>query len=239
MAAEKHHPPVLSAGERTVIEGLPSRRVRYVPARTDVIRQGENPRVVNLIVDGWGCRYKQLSDGRRQILSLFLPGDICDANVYMLEVMDHSVGALTDAKIAEVSPQEFGEAIGGDGRLARLLWFNDLRTMAIQREWTTNIGQRTARERIAHLFCETYHRLRLIGRADINTCAFPLTQNDLADATGLTPVHVNRMVQELRRDGLIELAQRRLRIIDLPALEAEAFFDPIYLHVGSGMGASA
>jgi CRP-like cAMP-binding protein len=225
-----HRRPILSPAEQIAVGNLPSRRLRHIRARTDIISQGDEPRVVNMILEGWGCRYKQLADGRRQLLSLFLPGEICDANVYLLSTMDHSVGALTDSTVAEITPADFGSAIADDGRLAHILWYNDLRNISIQREWTTNIGQRTARERIAHLLCETYYRLEHIGRVVAGSCDFPLTQTDLAEATGLTPVHVNRMLQELRRDGLIELAQRRLRMLDLAALKRESLFDPIYLH---------
>lgn len=223
-------PLLLSHRDRAAIADLGERRRRRVRARTDIISEGDRPRVVNMILSGWACRYKQLPDGRRQMLSLFLPGDICDANVFMLDQMDHSVGTLTDVELAEIAPADFSAAITGDGRLAHFLWCEDLRTIAMQREWTLSIGQRTARERIAHLFCETFYRLRHIGLVTGDRCEFPLTQNDLADATGLTAIHVNRMVQELRAAGLIELDRPHMRIPDLKALEDEAMFDPTYLH---------
>lgn len=230
MADQGLAPPVLSTRELQTVADLPRRRVREVSARHDVISQGDTPTVVNMVLDGWACRYKELRDGRRQILSLFLPTEICDANVFMLRVMDHSVGALTDLTVAEITAADFRAAISDDGRLAHLLWFSELRAISVQREWTANLGMRGARERIAHLLCETFHRLRHLGMTDGDGCDFPLTQVELAEATGLTPVHVNRMLQLLRAAGLIEIGNRRLRVPDLAALEREASFDPTYLH---------
>jgi CRP-like cAMP-binding protein len=116
-------------------------------------------------------------------------------------------------------------------RITQALFWDELVTVAIQREWTLNVGQRTAYERIAHLLCELYLRLRTVGLTDGTSCHFPLTQVDLADATGLTAVHVNRTLQELRRDGLIELQSKTLTIPDLNALRQVALFNDNYLHL--------
>jgi CRP-like cAMP-binding protein len=184
-----------------------------------------------LVIDGWGARYKTLPDGKRQIVSLFLPGDFCDLNVYILREMDHSIGAITRLKVAMITPDEMNGLTGDRPRITQALWWHELVTTAIQREWTLNLGQRTAYERLGHLLVELYLRLRAVGRADNGRCDFPLTQNDLAEATGLTAVHVNRTLQELRRDGLIELERKQLHILDLDRLKELSMFNPNYLHL--------
>jgi len=182
-------------------------------------------------MDGWGARYKSLPDGKRQIVSIFLPGDFCDVNVYILRHMDHSICAITRMKVAMITPEEMNALTTERPRLSQALWWHELVNAAVQREWTLNLGQRTAYERLGHLLVELYVRLRAIGRAKHNRCEFPLTQNDLADATGLTAVHVNRTLQELRGDGLIELERRQLHILDLERLMDASMFNPNYLHL--------
>jgi len=182
-------------------------------------------------MDGWGARYKSLPDGKRQIVSIFLPGDFCDVNVYILRHMDHSICAITRMKVAMITPEEMNALTTERPRLTQALWWHELVNAAVQREWTLNLGQRTAYERLGHLLVELYVRLRAIGRANHNRCDFPLTQNDLADATGLTAVHVNRTLQELRGDGLIELERRQLHILDLERLMGASMFNPNYLHL--------
>ena len=222
----------LSESDRAVIASATRRRVRTLPARCDIIREGEKPRFVNIVLEGWAQRYKQLRDGRRQILSFFVAGDLCDTNVFILRHMDHSVASVSRLKIAEIAEPEFQAMMESSPRISRALWWNELVTVAVQREWTTNIGQRTAYERIAHLLCEMFFRLRTVGLIEGFGCEFPLTQLEIAEATGLTQVHVNRTLQELRRNGLIELRQRRLAIHDLEQLMAVALFNPNYLHLG-------
>ena len=227
-------PRLLSFGnlppyERQLLEQALRRKVRTIGPHKDIIRERDKPRVANFMLDGWAMRYKQLSDGRRQILSFFLPGDICDANVFLLDEMDHSIGAITHVTYAEVSHADF-EALAQAPEIGACLAFRNLVTMAIQREWTTNIGQRSAYERLAHLFCETFHRMRAIGQIRDDGFSFPLTQTDLADATGMTSVHVNRTLQRLRCEGLLELKSRRIVVRDLERLTQVAQFTPNYLH---------
>jgi CRP-like cAMP-binding protein len=208
-----------------------TRNIRSVDARRDLISEGDKPRYVHLVLDGWGARYKSLPDGKRQIVSIFLPGDFCDVNVYILKYMDHSIGAITRLKVAMITPDEMNTLTVGRPRITQALWWHELVTAAIQREWTLNIGQRSAYERLGHLLVELYLRLQTVGRARDGRCDFPLTQNDLADATGLTAVHVNRTLQELRGDGLIELERKQLHILDLDRLMDVSMFNPNYLHL--------
>jgi CRP-like cAMP-binding protein len=195
------------------------------------MREGEQPKFVHLVVDGWACRYKALPDGRRQIVAFFVPGDLCDLNVYVLNRMDHSIGAITRLSVADIGRDEMDQLTANHPRVTQALWREALVNNAIQREWTLSIGQRSACERISHLLIELHMRLKSIGLTQAGSCDFPLTQNDIADATGLTAVHVNRTLQELRRDKLIELERRRLTILDLPRLIDVAMFNPGYLHL--------
>lgn len=221
----------LSTDDRDALDDMAANKVRDCRARYDIIREGDRPDHVNLVLRGWACRYKMLEDGRRQIVSFFVPGDLCDLHVYVLREMDHSIGALTPVTYAQIPREAFEAAMEGRHRVMQGLWWDTLVTAAVQREWTTNIGQRSAAERIAHLLLEMFHRLESVGLTQGNSCEFPLTQNELADAMGMTPVHVNRMLQELRGAGLIELSSRRLVILDHDALARVAQFNPNYLHL--------
>ena len=225
-----------SAENRESLYRVTAERVRGFAAREDLSREGDAPTAIFIMLRGWACRYKFLDDGRRQILAFFLPGDLCDLNIFILRRRDHSIGALTDVTAAEVSRAQFDELMVAHPRVTQALLWDSLVTMSIQREWTMNLGQRDALERIAHLLCELYLRLRGAGVADDGRCAFPVTQADLADATGLSKVHVNRTLQELRQEGLIRLVNRQLTILDLEGLKRIALFDANYLHL-EGEGA--
>lgn len=206
--------------------------VRRVMPRRDLISEGDQPRSMFIILDGWACRYKELADGRRQVVGYFLPGNICDLHIYVLRRMDHSVGAVSEIRVAEIGRDELETMLDRHPRIGQALLWDELVMMATQREWTLNIGQRTAYERLAHLLLELFTRLESVGMTRGDSVDFPLTQSDLAEATGLTSVHVNRMLQELRRDRLIELTARRLTILDRPALARAALFNDNYLHLG-------
>ena len=221
----------LSQDDLAAIDQLAKRGLRDIGARRDLLQEGDPPRVVNLILDGWACRYKTLPDGRRQIVGLFLPGDLCDMNVYLLKQMDHNIGAITALRVAEITREDFERLLARHPRLAEALFWNELVTVAIQREWTLNLGQRSAYERIAHLLCETFLRLRTVGLTSDSMCPFPLTQLDIADASGLTAVHVNRTLQDLRRNELIVLEHKHLTIPDIKRLKEVAMFNPNYLHL--------
>jgi CRP-like cAMP-binding protein len=220
----------LSPDDRAALERI-SQNIRYIDARRDLIAEGDKPRHVHLMLEGWAARYKSLPDGKRQIVSIFVPGDFCNVNDHILKAMDHSIAAITRLKVAVISPEEMNALTDQRPRITRALWWQELVGAAIQREWTLNLGQRTAYERLGHLLVEIYLRLRTVGRARDGRCDFPLTQNDLADATGLTAVHVNRTLQELRRDGLIELERKQLHILDLDRLMDVSMFNPNYLHL--------
>ncbi|MHC2438778.1 Crp/Fnr family transcriptional regulator [Bradyrhizobium sp. USDA 4451] len=204
--------------------------LRRAGAGEDLISEGDAVDGVRIILSGWLCRYKALADGRRQIVSFILPGDTCDACVYLLSVMDHSIGTLTPVSYAEIKRDAFERLLAGNRSLAEAMWCETMVNSAVQREWTVNVGRRVALERVAHVLCELHERLLPVGMVDDNSYAFPVTQMDLADATGLSVVHVNRTLQELRSSGLIVLRDRTLTINDLKALQDMALFTSDYLH---------
>ncbi len=199
-------------------------------AGRELVCEGDPADRIRMLLSGWAARYKSLEDGRRQIVNLVLPGETCDAQIYLLKRMDHSISALTSVVYAEIERERFEALIAADRMLAEAFWCETLSDAAIQREWTLNLGRRDAFERVAHVLCEVIERLRPVGLLDGDSCAFPITQTDLADATGLSVVHVNRTLQELRSSGLIVLRERTLTVPDLDALKDAALFNPDYLH---------
>jgi CRP-like cAMP-binding protein len=203
------------------------RQLREAMPRRDLIREGERSRGMLLILEGWACCYKGQPDGARQVTTFLLPGDCSDAG-FLLGEADHSIGAINRVLYAEIDEEQL-EALGGPSA-TRAAWRHALVSSAINREWIVNVGRRTAYRRLAHLLCELVLRMRAAGLADGNSCDWPLTQHDLADATGLTAVHVNRTLQELRRDGLIALGGKRLDVPDLARLMRAGAFNSNYLH---------
>jgi CRP-like cAMP-binding protein len=220
----------LSAEASIAFEKAVRERVLRAPAGQDLVSEGEQADRVRVVLSGWLCRYKALEDGRRQIVNFILPGEFCDSYAYLLSRTDHSIGSLTPVVYSEIERERFEELIAGDRTLAEALWCETLADNSIQREWAVNIGRRVALERVAHLLCEIVERLRPVGLLEGKSCAFPVTQMDLADATGLSVVHLNRTLQELRASGLIVLRERMLTINDLDALKNTGLFDPNYLH---------
>jgi CRP-like cAMP-binding protein len=208
--------------------------VRNVAARADIIDEGDDPRAVNVILDGWACRSRQLADGRRQIVSLLLPGDPCDPQVFLLDRMDHAISALTPVVLTQIPGAEIQSLVSRSGTLDRAFHLEALATAAIQREWTVSLGCRSGIERLAHLFCELHARLAAVSLATETTCPLPLTQHDLAHALGQTSVHINRTLQELRSQGLITLRSRLLTLHAPQRLAELAHFDPAYLHYTVG-----
>ena len=210
------------------------RDVREVGAREDVISQGDRTGGVKLLLDGFACRYKTLEDGRRQIVAYFVPGDLCDLRVFILKRMDHSIGAIAPSQVATIAPDDVLKLMHTYPTLTRALWWSTLVEEAIAREWIVNMGQRNALERTAHLFCELLYRFRAVGLNQGLSCTLPLTQVELAETLGLSAVHVNRTLQELRRQKLITLDDGRLTIQNLRILEELSFFNADYLHLEHG-----
>jgi CRP-like cAMP-binding protein len=220
----------LSDSGIAILEDAVRDGIRHVERGEDLIGEGDPVDGVRILLSGWLCRYKMLEDGRRQIVGFVLPGDSCDAHAHMLGRLDHSVSALTSATYADVKSTVFEAIVASEKSVAEAFWCETLINGAIQREWVVNLGRRSALERVAHLLCELFERLRIIGQVENDSCDFPLTQMDAADAVGLSGVHVNRTLQELRAAGLIVLRGRMLTINDHQGLRDIALFSPGYLH---------
>ncbi|AJP74461.1 Crp/Fnr family transcriptional regulator [Sphingomonas hengshuiensis] len=184
-----------------------------------------------LLLEGLMCRYKDLSDGQRQITEIHVPGDFADLHSFTLKHLDHSMMTLTPCTIAKVPHTELTRITEAYPHLARVLWFSTNLDACIHREWEVSLGRRSALERTAHLFCELQQRLAIVEMASESDYAFPLTQTELAECLGLTSVHVNRVLKELRERGLVEFRGGRVTIHDLRELRRVAEFDPAYLYL--------
>lgn len=207
-----------------------SRPLREIPAKRDIIREGDVPEDVFLILSGFACRYKLIEDGKRQIMAFLVPGDFCDFQVFILKRMDHNIGTLSRCQVVRIKREAILELTERPA-IARAFWWASLVDAGTLREWLVNIGQREADVRIAHLLCELLVRLEAVGLVKDNSYSLPISQNDLADAQGVTVVHANRMLMALRERNLIELEARELIIRDVAGLKAFSGFDPNYLHL--------
>jgi CRP-like cAMP-binding protein len=200
--------------------------IRDYPADKVVISAGVALDHSTLLLDGIMSRYKDLRNGERQITELHVAGDFADLHSFTLKRLDHNVATLTPCRVAMV-PHERLEAITRDHpHLTRVYWFSTNLDAAIHREWELSLGRRTAISRVSALFCELFVRLGLVGMTDGTSYPLPLTQLDLAECLGLTSVHVNRTLKELREKGLVEVRRGKVDIHDLPALQRAAEFDP-------------
>jgi len=204
---------------------------RLVPADQIVIRAGEELNSSLMLLDGWLARGKDLAGGERQVTELHIAGDFADLHGLTLKRLDHDVLSLSDCRVAVVPHDRLYELAEKFPRLARIYWFSTNVDAAIHRELALSLGQRSAISRMAHLFCELHVRLEVVGRTDGEGFEFPLTQRELSECLGLTVVHANRTLQELRRRGLVELQNRQLTIRDRRGLEGVAEFDPGYLYL--------
>jgi CRP-like cAMP-binding protein len=204
---------------------------RQVAADQLVVRSGEELSSSLLLLDGWMARSKDLTGGERQVTELHVAGDFPDLHGFTLKRLDHDITALSDCRIAVVPHERMREITEKFPRLGRIYWFTTNIDAAIHRELALSLGQRSAISRMAHLFCELHVRLDVVGRARSDGYEFPLTQRELSECLGLTVVHANRTLQELRRRGLVELENRQLTIRDRRGLEGVAEFDPGYLYL--------
>lgn len=204
--------------------------VRDLAPRRSIIREGDRPDHVHLILEGWAARYKLLPNGARQITAFLLPGDLCDLHVTILGEMDHSIATIGRARVAYIPRREM-EALTDRPAIARAFWWATLVDEAVLRAWIVNVGRRDALEAIGHLMCELYVRMRNVGLTFGHSFELPLTQEEIADALGLTPVHVNRVLQRMRGEALISLKRGTLEILDYPRLEKASGFNSNYLHI--------
>ena len=220
----------ISGDEEREIRALVGQVVEF-PARQTVIRSEQQLNQSMLLLDGWMCRMKDLHGGQRQIAELNVPGDFVDLHGFTLKTLDHDVVTMTDCRVALVPHDRLRDMTERYPHLTRVYWFLTNLDAAIHREWTLSLGRRRALARMAHLFCEIFVRLRIVGLTRDGGYDFPLTQVELGECLGLTSVHVNRTLQELRRRDLVELRARRLKILNLESLKSVAEFDDCYLYL--------
>lgn len=220
----------LTSAEKEALGELPI-QIRDVPRDTDLVSEGDRPSHCCLVIEGFACRYKMLAEGRRQIMAFQMAGDIPDLQSLHLRVMDHALGALTPMVAGFVPHAALHDVIRRQPGLGSVFWRDTLIDAAVFREWLVGIGRRSGAQHMAHLICELLVKMRAVGLTDGETLTLPFTQEDLGDAMGLTSVHVNRVLQELRREGLISGQGRIITVTDWAGLKAFSEFDPTYLHI--------
>jgi CRP-like cAMP-binding protein len=220
----------LSGDERQALEKLPM-QVVVIKADQDIVREGDRPSRSCLILSGFACTYKVTAQGKRQIVSFNLPGDIPDLQSLHLKVLDNSVSTISPCSVGFIPHEALRDVCSRYPRIAAAFWRETLIDAAIFREWVMNVGRRETYNRMAHVLCELLVRLRAVGLAQDHSCDLPITQGEFADALGVTNVHVNRVLQQMRADGLIELSGDRLNILDWEKLKQVGEFDPTYLHL--------
>ena len=220
----------LSAEERQALEDA-FVRTSTVRRGEDIVREGERPGESKLLLEGFAARYKALRNGKRQITALHVTGDFVDLHSFVLKPMDHAVLALTPCRLAPVPHPALRDLTERHPHLARLFMLSIALDGAIHRQWLAMAGKAAALSQTAHLVCELYLRLKAVGEADNNSLHLPLTQIELGDVLGLTAVHVNRTIQDLRRQALLAWERNKVEILDWERLCDIAEFDPTYLNL--------
>jgi CRP-like cAMP-binding protein len=220
----------LSDDERHALENLPM-QLTDIRADQDIGREGDRPSRCFVMLEGIACPFKMTDKGRRQIMAFYLAGDIPDLQSLLLNTMDHTIATITPCKVGFIRHEHLRDLCRQFPRVADAFWRNTLIDAAVFREWMTSIGRREAYPRIAHLICELLVRMRAVGLAEDHTAEIPITQVEIADALGLSNVHVNRVLTALRSDGLIEIKGRLIRVPDWERLKEVGDFDAGYLHL--------
>jgi CRP-like cAMP-binding protein len=226
----------LTAADVATLEAATANPQR-IAARKDLIREGDEPGPMFIVLDGWVCRYKILPSGGRQIMAFLMPGDACDLHIRLLTEMDHSIQTITAAEVARVSRGDMERMMREHPNIARAMYTAQLVDEGIMRAWIVSMGRRSSIERVAHLICELYLRALGIGLAKDDDFALPLSQLVLADALGMTAVHINRVLKELRLAGAMSIKRRSVTILDTAKLVEIAGFDENYLHRRMGKAA--
>jgi CRP-like cAMP-binding protein len=207
--------------------------VEDIPAKQVILKRGVPLDRSVLLLQGMMCRYKDLRDGKRQISALHVPGDFLDLHGLTLKSLDHDVMALGSSQVAYAAHNRLRRVTEEFPHLTRLLWFTTNLDAAVHREWELSLGQRPGVARAAHLLCELYYRLDLVGGVCDGSYPFPVNQTELGECLGLTPVHTNRVLKELRERGVVSFRNGVVQIEDLHQLEVVAEFDPSYLYLES------
>ena len=196
-----------------------------------IVPEGRPVTYSSLLVEGLSCRSKYTTDGSRQIMEFNIAGDFVDLHSYPLEVLEHSITALTDCRIVKLQHEDISSIMETSPRLGRILWFSTMVDSSIHREWLVCLGTKAGASRVAHLFCEMLYRMQVVGLTRGDSYSFPVTQSELAQALGFTSIHVNRILRELRDAGLATFRSKTVEIHNLAGLEELADFNPAYLYL--------
>ena len=221
---------ILSARERDVLSTLLGPQ-KALPAAALVIEPGDRPKHSTFLVSGFCARYTLTIDGGRQLTEINVPGDFVDLHSMLMRQMDHGVIALSDCVVAPAAHDDLRRLTQTAAHLTRLLWLETVVDGAIHRQWLVTLGQQDAASRLAHLACELYCRLEAAGLASDHRFSIPMTQADLGDVLGLTQVHVNRVLKDMRQNGLLEWRAGRVTLLDWVGLVDLGQFDPTYLRL--------
>lgn len=217
--------------QRRRLDDLVAGRQQDYAPHEDILVEGQPIDTCHVVLSGLAARYKLLPDGGRQIMAFLVPGDLCDAEVFILETMDHSVAAISPTRCAIIPAQTMRELLREVSQMSEALWWGTMTDLAVLRERIVDVGRRDARSRIAHLIYEMLVRYRIVDATEGDGMPWPLTQDELADATGLSPLHVSRTLKQMREDGLLEIGKKRLTVLDRDRLREVAQFNPGYLHL--------
>ena len=212
------------------VEAL-SADVKTIEMGGDILCQGDKPTTVTLLLDGLACRYKLSEEGDRQIVGVMVPGDLCDLHAFILNEMDHSVGALTDVSVTQVSRDKLLHVFDNEARITRALWWSTLVDEGTLREWVVNIATRTAYERLGHLLSEICMRLETVGLANATECVIKIRQQDLGDAVGVGRSHASLSMMQLSSEGIVELSRGSVKVLDVQRARAAGNFNQHYLHL--------
>jgi CRP-like cAMP-binding protein len=227
----------LTDDERQALEALPM-QVMVIKDNQDIVRIGDSPSRSCLILSGFACTYKVTVGGKRQIVSFAIAGDVPDLQSLHLKVLDNSISTITTCRVGFITHQDLRAICDRYPRITAAFWRETLIDASIFREWVMNVGQREAYQRMAHVLCELLVRLRAVGLVEDHVCDLPITQGEFADALGVTNVHVNRVLQQMRADGLIETRGTQVRVPDWDRLKQVGEFDHTYLHLESDQAAA-
>jgi len=203
-----------------------------------IVHEADQPNAVTLVQSGLLCRYKHVPEGKRQILSFHIPGDIPDLQSLFIPTMDHSLGAVVRSNVVLIRHEVVRSLLKRRPELAAILWRDTLIDASVFREWMTGIGRRSSHARIAHLFCEMVTRMRAVGLSDSRECNLPLTHQDVADSLGLTDVHVCRVLKDLREGGVVDFRRGVITVLNWEGLQTAGEFDPAYLHLRTDRAAA-
>lgn len=225
----------LDVQERQVLEKAIF-EIRTIDARRTVVQAGEILSVSMLLLEGFMCRYLDDREGMRQLVAVQVPGDFLDLHAYPLKILDHDVASLTAATVAIIPHKALDDINAAMPELTRKLWFSTLLDAAMHRAWLFRLGRLDAVGRVAHFLCETNARLVSAGLSDGSRFALGITQADISEVCGITSVHANRVLRQLREEGLCVFRSSLVEIRDVEGLARRGQFNPAYLYIESKSG---